>query len=196
MKNPLIKNTLILTMITLVAGLFLGLVYEITKEPIAAAQEAAKQAAYKEVFADASSFVALDGFEVTVIDGVNTIDEVVIATDGTNDLGCVITITNKEAYGGSLQLTMGIRMDGTVNGISFLSLSETAGLGMNAKESFFTDQFANKLVSAFTVTKTGATVDGEIDALSGATITSSAVATAVNAGITYFDTTVGGGANE
>ena len=47
MKN-IIKNTLILTAITLVAGVLLGLVYEITKEPIALAKEAAKKEAYQQ----------------------------------------------------------------------------------------------------------------------------------------------------
>ena len=37
--NKIIKNTLILTVITVVSGLLLGIVYDITKEPIAAAQE-------------------------------------------------------------------------------------------------------------------------------------------------------------
>ena len=42
-KNPIIKNALILTIITLIAGLGLGFVYEITKNPIAQAQEKAKK---------------------------------------------------------------------------------------------------------------------------------------------------------
>ena len=32
-KNPIIKNALILTIITLIAGLGLGFVYEINKKP-------------------------------------------------------------------------------------------------------------------------------------------------------------------
>ena len=51
-----IKNALILTMITVVSGCLLGLVYEITKEPIAKAQEKAKQQAYKTVLAEADTF--------------------------------------------------------------------------------------------------------------------------------------------
>ena len=41
--NKIIKNALILTIITLVAGLGLGFVYEITKDPIAQAQDSAKK---------------------------------------------------------------------------------------------------------------------------------------------------------
>ena len=90
---------------------------------------------------------------------------------------------------------MGIRQDGTVNGISILSISETAGLGMKAEE-VLKPQFANKQVAQFAYTKSGATMDSEIDAISGATITTDAVVTAVNGGLYYFQTQLGGSANE
>ncbi len=61
--NKIIKNTLILTAITLVSGLLLGIVYDITKEPIAVAQEHAKQEAYRAVLSDASSFETYDEFD-------------------------------------------------------------------------------------------------------------------------------------
>ena len=56
MKNTIIKDTIILTLITLVSGGLLGLVYQITKEPIAQQEETAKQEAYQAVFQDAESF--------------------------------------------------------------------------------------------------------------------------------------------
>ena len=49
--KKIIKNTLVLTVITLVAGILLGLVYEITKEPIANSKEKAKNEAYRSVMA-------------------------------------------------------------------------------------------------------------------------------------------------
>ena len=195
LKNPIIKNTVILTMITLISGLLLGLVYEVTKNPIAFAKEKAKQEAYKEVFADAESFEALENFEEYIVEA-NVINEVVVAHAGAEKMGYVITVTNNEAYGGSLTITMGIRNDGTTNGISFLTLAETAGLGMKAKESEFKNQYADKNVDSFEVTKTGAANDNQIDAISGATITSKSVTSAVNAGITYFEEVLGGTANE
>ena len=54
--NKIIKNTLILTAITVVSGLLLGIVYDVTKEPIARAQENTRQEAYRAVLTDASSF--------------------------------------------------------------------------------------------------------------------------------------------
>ena len=62
--NKIIKNTGILMAITLVAGALLGLVYEVTKIPIAQAQEDAKQEAYRTLLADADTLVNAEGFKV------------------------------------------------------------------------------------------------------------------------------------
>lgn len=193
MNKKMIKDSLILFAITIVAGLLLGGVYAITKNPIAHAQENKKQEAFQTVFTDASDFQDMD---VSVEDAVavlrqsgyekDRIDEVKLAVDGSGSpLGYVMTITSMEAYSGELQIAVGIRMDGTVNQISFLSLSETMGLGMEAKQPAFYEQFSGKKVDAFAYTKSGAAAENEIDALSGATITSNAVTNAVNAGLCY-----------
>ena len=105
----------------------------------------------------------------------------------------MINVTNHEGYGGDITISVGLANDGTVKGIEILDISETAGLGMKAKEDKFKNQFQNKAVSQFTYTKTGAVQDFEIDAISGATITTNAVTNAVNAAISHFG--VIGGAN-
>lgn len=203
--NKIIKNTLILTTITLVSGCLLGLVYEITKAPIAAAQEAAKQEAYRTVLEEAKDFVAEETFDSSDaaklladagISGTD-IDEVVIAKNESGEvLGYVVTATSHEGYGGDIQISIGILNDGTVKGIEMLSISETAGLGMKAQETDFKDQFKDKLVSLFKVTKSGSSNDSEIDALSGATITSNAVTNAVNSAIVYYQNMLGGSVSE
>ena len=66
-------------------------------------------------------------------------------------------------------------------------LSETAGLGMRADTDAFKNQFKDKNVEAFSYTKSGASADDEIDALSGATLTTNAVTNGVNAGICCFN---------
>lgn len=202
MKN-IIKNTLILTAITLVAGILLGLVYEITKEPIALAKEAAKKEAYQQVMADADSF---DGLELideaikevkdTVESSGCTINEVVEAKSNGETVGYVVTTTTSEGYGGEIQISVGMLTDGTVNGVAILSIGETAGLGMKATEEDFYSQYAGKNVEFFSVTKTGASSDNEIDALSGATITSNAMTKAVNSAVVYYKHALGGSANE
>ena len=61
-------------------------------------------------------------------------------------------------------------------------------------------QFANKKVESFTYTKSGSTSDSEIDAISGATITTNAVVNGVNGGLMFFNSVLaeneGGGMNE
>ena len=187
--NKIVKNTLILTLITLVAGLGLGLVYEVTKAPIAQAKETKKKEAWQKVFpeADISDFEQIDldqaAAEQAIADmGVNgTIDEA--CTVG--DMGYVVTATDKDGFGGSIKVTVGITSDGTVNGVSILSINETAGLGMKAAEPAFYGQYEGKQTEKFVVSKDGG--DGEpIDALSGATITSRSVTGAVNAALGYY----------
>lgn len=198
-KKGMIKDAAILLLITVVAGLILGFVYQITKEPIAAAEEKAAKAAYQEVFPEAAGFS--DKLELAVPEGDSTweqnyagveLDNVLWATDAEGVcLGYVLTMTSHEGYGGDITFTMGIQNDGTLNGISLLSISETAGLGMKAG-TVLVPQFAGKQVSQFTYTKTGSTMDSQIDAISGATITTNAVTTAVNAGLYIFETQLGG----
>lgn len=199
MKN-MMKDAAVLLIITVAAGLILGFVYQITKEPIAIAEEKAANEAYQEVFAEAQSFDSLafampeeDGIWKEEYAGVD-IDNVLVAKDASgNALGYVLTVTSHEGYGGDITFTMGIQNDGTLNGISILSISETAGLGMKA-ESVLKPQFVNKKVSNFTYTKSGAVMDSQIDAISGATITTNAVTTAVNGGLYVFQTQLGGSA--
>lgn len=194
-----LHDTGILLIITLVAGLLLGLVYQITKEPIAVQKENAKQKAYREVFADADTFE-----EITVAEqnlaawteagfAKESIDEVMAAQNASGELmGYVITVTSSEGYGGDIRFTLGVTLDGLVNGISILEISETAGLGMRAEE-VLKPQFANQNVEKFEYTKSGAASEYQIDAISGATITTNAVVNGVNAGLYYFQTELKGG---
>ncbi|HIZ66428.1 MAG TPA: RnfABCDGE type electron transport complex subunit G [Candidatus Blautia pullicola] len=195
-KNTIIKDTIILTLITLVAGGLLGLVYEITKAPIAQQEEMAKQEAYKAVFEDADSFevcVEADDADIAKYLADNgftaqTVNEVMEAKDASGEtLGYALNMTTSEGYGGDIVFSMGVRLDGTLNGISLLTLNETAGLGMNADKPEFKDQYQDKNVESFEVTKTGAAADNEINAISGATITSNAVTGGVNAGLCAFN---------
>ena len=198
--KEMLKNAGILLGITVIAGFILGAVYQITKGPIAEAEAAATMAAYKEVFADAADFtemeVSADALTAGGITGTD-INKVLEAkgADG-SVLGYVFVITNHEGYAGDIQFTMGISNDGTTNGISILAISETPGLGMEA-ENVLKPQFANKAVEQFSYTKTGAVSEDQIDAISGATITTNAVTNGVNAGLYYFQNVLEGGmANE
>lgn len=203
--NKLVKDALILTAITLIAGVCLGGVYEITKGPIAQAQVAATQAAYKEVFQDAASFADMDGFDAKKATAVvaeagykdDEINNCVVAQDEKGEtLGYVITLTSHAGYGGDIVLSMGVTKDGILNGYSITDISETAGLGMKAKEDAFMSQFKGIQAQILEVTKGGKSADNEIEAISGATITSKAVTYGIDAGLTYYSSIVGGASNE
>ena len=203
--NNIVKNTLILTSITVVSGLLLGIVYDITKEPIAEAQENTKQEAFRAVLADASSFETMEDFDASEAMSIleengYTSDEITEIAEGVDDsgetVGYVINVTSHEAYDGDLEVSVGIATDGTVKGIEMLSISETAGLGMKADEADFKDQFKDKKVEKFSYTKSGESGEDKIDAISGATITTNAVTNAVDSALVYFQNELGGGVNE
>ncbi len=194
--KKMLKDAAILFAITLISGLLLGIVYEVTKEPIAQQEVKRKKEACMEVFKDASDFEAMEISGEEVLEATATINDVskALAEDGSL-LGYVLDITTHEGYNGDIQFTMGIRLDGTVNGISLLSISETPGLGMKAEE-VLKPQFAEKKVTAFSYTKTGAVTPDQIDAISGATLTTNAMVNGVNTGLEFFKTQLGGGKNE
>ena len=203
MKNKIIKDALALTLITLVAGVALGGVYEITKDPIAKQEAQAKAEAYEQVFTDAAAFEAVemdDTLTKTIRDQLDqegykaqSIEEVMRAEDQSGEtLGYAFAVVTSEGYGGDIRFSMGVQNDGTLNGISILSIGETAGLGMNADTPAFKDQFVGKQVEKLQYTKNGATLDDEINAISGATVTTNAMTNGVNAGLGAFRVMEGG----
>lgn len=193
MNKQIIHDALILAAFTLVLGFILALVHDITLKPIEAANLATAQAAYKEVFKDADDFKSYD-YDADEADKIvadagysDTIDDVQQALDAEgNALGYVITVTAKDGSQGSITFSVGIQNDGTVNGYSITDISETPGLGMKAEEEDFYSQFQNKKVDNFTVVKNTPSSDDEIEAITGSTITSKAMANGCNAAICYF----------
>ncbi len=193
MKNTIVKDTLILFLITLIAGFGLASVYGLTKEPIAQANYEKQQNAYKTVFPDAASFAELpefDSAEATALSGCTNGDVVeacvqAVGADGSL-LGYVITVTDPNGYGGNITFSMGVTLDGVLNGYSITSIAETPGLGMKANEAAFMDQFANKTEESFVVTKAAPAADNEIQAITGSTITSDAVTGGINTGLAYY----------
>lgn len=194
------KDTLALVIITLVAALILGFVREITAGPIAEREEKTRLEAYALVYPGSTTVIdsAKDtALAAAVADGATvigadysktvTIDDACIVKDASgNCSGYIITVTDKKGYGGNIQMTFGYSLSGEVLGIAFLQISETAGFGLEAeKNPEWRKQFYSKNVSKFTVTKSGAATDSEIDALSGATITSTAVTEGMNAGLAF-----------
>lgn len=200
-KKGIITAVAAIFIITVVMGAALGVVYNVTKEPIIKANEQAKQDAYEKVYPGATEISTVE--EEPLYDAVNAvldsygftssrIDEISVAAREGEVPGFIILVTNSDGYGGDIQMAVGISGDGVIQGIAFLSINETAGLGMEAQSDEFLNQFIGKDVNKFTYTKTGAVSGSEIDAISGATITTSAVVDGINAAIRLTFILMGG----
>lgn len=188
--KKIITSTLILVVITLIAGLALAAVYEITKEPIAEAEYKAKMDAYRAVMPDAAEFTELENTAADLPAGVS-VDEIMkaVSTDAAT-VGYVVKATSANGYGGNVTVAVGVLPDGRILGVSVISQSETAGLGAKCAEEGFTSRFAG-LLGQVEYTKTGE--EGKVDALSGATVTTAAVTEAVNAALKQVNSIISSG---
>ncbi len=199
----MLREAGILFAITLIAGILLGFVYELTKEPIRIQKEKEIQEACQAVFPGAESFSPMDGYILAesvrqMLEEnkvrIGTVFEA-YAGDGTLE-GYVVESTSSGGYGGDITIYAGITLDYVLNGISILEINETPGLGMNAQD-VLVPQFAGKAVESFTYTKTGSQSESEIDAISGATKTTRAVTNAVNGALCVVrEDLLGGDRNE
>ena len=191
------KAVVALGVITLAAGVALSSVFSMTKENIEEQKRLASEKAYRAVCPAAVHFEhvpqidlavqELDGEPYDLDFGRVFINEAMVGRDGSGAVaGYVISLTTADGNDGDISLALGIQPDGTVYGISFTELNETPGMGMHAGEPAFMDQFAGKNVTRFELTKNGAVKENEIDAISGATVTSDAVTNAVNAGLGFY----------
>lgn len=194
-KSGFMKDAFTLFAITLISGVALGAVYEVTKEPIAQATIAANNATYKEVFAEADSFEELTDIDITAINaelaggefGNVGLTSVLAAKDAAGtDLGYVVNSYSNDSYGGKVSISVGLKDGGSITSIGFLEINDTPGLGLKAKEPAFKDQYIGKAAEKLSVVKGGGAGDAEINAISGATISSNAVTNAVNAAL-YFN---------
>lgn len=195
-SKAIFKDTLILFIITIISGCLLGLVYDLTKDPIASQEEETKLKAYSQVMKNATDFkehlkkeIKTANKELVGNYGTNGIEITNALTAYNQDkiVGYVIQVTDKDGFNGDIELTVGIDCDGIITGVEILSIDETVGLGMNAQDEEFRNQYVGKKVDSFTVTKSGSQKDNEIDALSGATITSKAMTDGVNGALDFYN---------
>lgn len=196
-KSSFLKNCVALLVITLVAGLALSAVNEITKEPIAKAEETARLEAYETVFPDAELETPqdldalLEGGQAA-IDSVGltgcTVSDILYANDANGErIGYVVAAVSPNGYGGDISVAVGIdAKTSTITGFSVLSNSETAGLGARCTEDEFVSQFAGKDATSIEYVKGGGAAGNQIDAISGATVTTNAVTEAVNSALAVY----------
>ena len=186
-KDTLLNMFVALFVICVVSGGVLGLVYNATKDPIAAAENAKKTEAIKNVLPE---FQELKDMNMkSAMEDAELPFHLAYDANG-NFIGAAVeTFTNK-GFSGNISLMVGILADGTVNNIFVLQHAETPGLGSKMSEPSFKDQFNNKHADSFNfnVKKDG----GDVDAITAATISSRAFCDAVNRAISTFENNKGG----
>ena len=193
------KPAIILCVITLIAGVALSGVYALTKDAIEEQKLIAEAESYRAVCPEAEEFSS----DETLDEIVKALGESVYGTDfgkvhinkaivGKNAagevVGYVIRVTTRDGFDGDISMSVGFDLDGTVLGVEFTEINETAGMGMLCAEPEFKDQFKGTLVDRFILNKAGgSTAPEEIDSVSGASISSGAIVNAVNAAMDFFE---------
>ncbi len=166
-----IMCVVVLTAICLFISGALALVNDVTLPVITEASIARAEAARVEVLPEA------DGFEEVVLEGKpSTVTQLFEATNGA---GYVAMVTVK-GYGGNIELICGIDADGCITQTKTLSHGETAGLGAKIDTEEYKSQYEGK----------DASLEG-IDAISGATISSTAYKNAINDAFTAYEMAAG-----
>ncbi len=177
MESSLGNMLLSLFIITFLASSALGAVYSLTKEPIAAALLAKKNAAISEVIPEFNNTPSTEVYKVPV-DG----DTLYFYPGKMNDelVGTAVETFTKIGFSGSIKIMVGLLPDGTINDITVLKHAETPGLGdkMEKKKSDWSLQFNGKNPSDYrlSVKKDG----GDVDAITASTISSRAFCDAVS----------------
>ena len=164
-----LRLAVILFAFAAVVAILLGLVNKITQDRIETFA-AEKTAASMQAVLPADSYTLVENSSA---DKIELVKEVYTA----GSKGWVVMVT-PSGFGGEINMAVGVDKSGAVTGVSIIQMSETSGLGANAKRESFRSQYVGKSGSV-ALKKQG----GEIDALTGATVTSTAVTRGVNAAL-------------
>jgi len=174
-ESNFINMIMTLLLVAAIAGLALGGVYVVTKEPIAKAKEAKLKSALGKVLP------AFDTIHVQQVKPIDGEDSLTFYTGYKNNdmVGTAIKTYSNKGYGGEIELMVGFKPDMTINNTAVLKHKETPGLGdkMSKSKSEWSNQFLGKNPAEF---KLGVKKDGgDVDAITAATITSRAFCDAV-----------------
>ena len=166
--NEIIKPVLVLVCICLVVTALLAYINSVTSPIIAKAEEEKTEQAMSEVLCEA------DGFEKLEIE--NLPDRVTQVYTATNGAGYIFMLTTK-GYGGDMKLICGMDAEGVIEQCKTLSHAETSGLGSKTAEDPYRNQYCKK--SADTLS--------QVDAITGATISSNAYKNAIEDAFKAYD---------
>lgn len=185
MLRDIIKPTVVLLVICVVVAAALGFTYSITKEPIAERIRIDAENAKKEVFAHADTFKEIANLEAftSADESFKLVREAFVAQKGGQNTGYVFAVASS-GYGGEMLLTVGVGIDGRITGVKIGDNKETPGLGSKAADKpFLLQYFDLQPQQPLEVVKAKKSKPEEIEAISGATITSRAVTQGVQAAV-------------
>ncbi len=186
MSKEIIKPGLVLLVITVIAAALLGAVNLATKKGIAEQEALSKTKAMQEVLPNAKTFNEEKTNENKDYKVIKTYAE---GIDENGDTAGYTFSVSTKGFSTGLNLMIGITKDGVISGIDVLSHEETPGLGANAKEDeSWKNQFKDKK-GKLKVSKNSPKAD-EIQAITGATITSNAVIDAVNKASDFYENVI------
>lgn len=175
--KQMVRLGLILLVITAVSAGLLSVVNDVTKVVIQEKAMEANLVYMKELLTDADEFKVVENPAISDVEGV---EEAYEALKGGSTIGYVVKTTTS-GYGGDVVMLTGINSDDTIAGMKVSSQSETPGLGARITEADFSSQFVGKSAASELQLNT------DIDALSGATISSRAATAGVNAAIKAYN---------
>ena len=183
--SGMLKLTGTLGAICAVCALALGMVNYFTEPMIAEVQEKKKTAAI--------SAEVMPGFSgtLTLVNYTGS-DKNVRSVQKAGEDGFIVEVSAPGSFSGVLTLMVGVDNDKSVTGVSVLESQESPGFGSKASDPEIRAQFVGKTAETVKLVKDG----GELDGISGATITTKAVTKAVNGGLFFFQTQLGGGGDE
>ena len=173
MRNILKLSAVLLT-IAAISGVTLGIIYTITKEPIAKRVKLEEEKALKDIFSEATSFNLTTGKDNYAYHEVYSKNKLI---------GYALDAFGK-GFSSIIRIKIGLNLDKGIKDIKIIKQGETPGLGARIKRKKFTDQFMNKTLKQISLKKDSS--KGTIDALTGATISSRSVSEAVQKSITEF----------
>lgn len=180
--REIIKLGLILLLITSISAVVLGLSNNLTQGKIEEAENSVSEEARMAVLPEADKFEEenSDKIDKEVKENPNILE----VYKGINDQDEVIGYAIKTAssgYGGDVEVITGISTEGTITGMNVVNHQETPGLGANATSEEFQERFSGvSATEEVEIVKTEAQSENEVQALTGATITSDAVGNSVN----------------
>ena len=188
MKNKYIRDLIPLVVICLVAALFLGIANMVTEGPIAENTARLAQETRIRLLPAAASF------EVVELEEGSAMDSCYEGLDASGETVGYVVETTVGGYGGEIVVTVDVDAENVITGINVggENFSETAGLGALAKEAAFTDQYIGESAPLSLGKGETGPADGVIDAISGATITSTAVNGGVNSAAKFIMDMSGG----